>query len=99
MGRHEQTQRSSLGKEALRIDRVDNSINLGLRQNATCISEDKPWIYPYRLALEWSPHDRAVPYGELGQSIAGKDASFGDIKGVHDGDDVVVASAGALDVL
>jgi hypothetical protein len=51
------------------------------------------------LALERSPDDGAVADGKLCQAIAGQDFAFGDVKGIHDGDDVVAASAGALDIL
>lgn len=54
---------------------------------------------PYRLALEGPPHHSTVANCKLRQPTSRQYASCGDIEGIHDGYDEVVASAGALDVL
>ncbi len=79
MCRDKESQRASLGKEALRVDRVNDGVD--------------------SLALERSPDDGAVTDGKLGQAVTGQDFALGDVKGVHDGDDVIAAGAGTLDVL
>lgn len=52
-----------------------------------------------RLALERPPDDSAVPDGELSQPRRGENPAIGYVKGVHDGDNVVVPTTGALYVL
>jgi len=52
----------------------------------------------HRLALERSPNYGTVANRELGQSAAWENAAFRDIKGVHDGDDIVASSAGSLNI-
>lgn len=53
----------------------------------------------YGLTLKGSPYNSAVSNSKLSQATAGQDATFGDVKGIHDGDDEVSASACTLDVL
>lgn len=53
----------------------------------------------YHFALEGPPDDGSVADRELGQTAPGKNAPFGHVEGVHDGDDVVVSRAGALNIL
>ncbi len=53
----------------------------------------------YHFALERPPHHGAVAHGKFGEAAPGKNAALGDIKRIHDGDNVVVARAGSLDVL
>jgi hypothetical protein len=51
------------------------------------------------LALEGSPDDSTVADSKLGEPVARQDLTSRDVEGVHDGYDVVVAGARALDVL
>lgn len=53
----------------------------------------------YRLALEWSPHDGAIPNCEFSETSSRQDATLGDIKCIHDNDDVIISGASAFDVL
>lgn len=50
-------------------------------------------------ALERPPHDRAVAHCELGHAAAGENAPLGQIEGIHDCDDVIVARACSLNIL
>lgn len=79
MSRDKESQGTSLGKEALGVDRVDDSI--------------------HSLSLERSPHDGAVADGELGETVARKNATLRDVKRIHDGNDIIAASAGTLNIL
>lgn len=54
---------------------------------------------PYRLALERPPHNRAISHCELRKPVARKDPALGYVEGVHDGNDVVAARAGAFYIL
>lgn len=54
--------------------------------------------YPHSLVLEWSPHDSSISDSELGQATPWDNATLGNIKGVHDRNDVVLSRAGSLDV-
>lgn len=56
-------------------------------------------VVSHRLSLEWPPDNSSISHGELGEPIARQYLSVRDVKSIHDGDDVVVASAGPLDVL
>lgn len=50
-------------------------------------------------ALERSPDNGTVADGELCETASGKNKPLRDIECVHDGNDVVVAGASALDIL
>ena len=58
-----------------------------------------PWSKSYHLAFERPPDDGAIPYGELGEATPRKNAALGYIECIHDGNDVIVASACSLDIL
>jgi hypothetical protein len=55
--------------------------------------------WSYHFALEWPPHHGAVTDGELGEAAPRENAALGDVKCVHDGNDVIVTRACALDIL
>lgn len=97
MCRYKQAQGACLGKEALGVNGVDDGINLNQLDHRNIFSMGR--LSPYRLALERAPYDGSVSDGKLGQAVAGEDAPFRNVKRVHDGDDVVAAGTGSLDVL
>ena len=53
----------------------------------------------YHFALEWPPDHSAVAHCELGETAPGENAALGDVECVHNGNNVVVARACALDIL
>lgn len=98
MSRGEDAQGAGVSKEAVSVDRSSNN-SVDLRDWSAAEKDPESTHDSYRLALKGPPHDRSVSHGELGQAAAREDTTLGDIEGVHDGDNEVVASAGSLHIL
>jgi len=98
----EQAQRSGISEEAVPIYRRDDSVDLNIKNsvsNSLAVLEDPRQRQTYHFAFERPPHDGSIAHSELSQPATGKNATLRDVKGIHDGDDVIVASAGSLDIL
>ena len=96
MRRDKQAQRASLSKEAVRVDRLSDGVDLAASARGQRCEGSEP--VSYHFALERPPDDGAVAHGELGEATPGENAALGNIERIHDGDDVVVARACPLDI-
>lgn len=73
------------------------------QSEGTSLGEEALWIDGVddginRLSFEWPPYDCAISNSKLCETIARQDPAFGNVEGVHDGDDVVAAGAGTFDI-
>lgn len=57
------------------------------------------WPKSYHLALKRPPDHGAIAHGKLGEATPREDATLGYIECIHNGNNVVIASACPLDVL
>ena len=86
------------------VNRSDNSINLSIVSILAHPPVYRPCPsskydgYPHSLVLEWSPHHSSISDSKFGQTASWDNATLGNIEGVHDRNDVVLACAGSLDV-
>lgn len=99
MSRDEQAQWPCLRKESVGIYGVGDGINLVESDVSRPVLTFENCGKSYHFAFKGSPDHGPVAHGKLGQTTSRQDAPLGDVECVHDGDDVVVASACSLDVL
>lgn len=98
--RDEEAQGAGLGEESVRVDREDDRVNLnsfGLASEFLRIAFSSSRA-TYHFALEGTPDHGAVADDELGQAASGENLALRNVEGVHDGDDVVAALAGSLNI-
>jgi len=100
LDRHEYRERTNVNKEAIIHHRADDTIELGSRISKTdhLTALHVPDSTTYRFALEWSPHYGTIVDGVLCEPIAGHNAPFRDIIGIHNTDNVEVAGIRAFNI-
>ena len=100
MGINEDSERTSIGKEAVLVYGCDDGIHLYRGLENTYIKQTGTMEgMVYRFTLKRSPDNSTIVYSELGKTTAGKNAPFRDMGGIHDGNNVIAACASALYIL